>query len=477
MPNESPRFGNSQRAALGPAGEPSPSGARRRVRRAIAACGIEPGTAAYSEAMTIAERADLSDLAKRLLRRLENHATGAPGTEQHAVLRKRALLHLARRMVGKGMPLHARFLLALDARPELERDEELRVRLGLAGLEGDDAARCDIMHEIWALPHPSPETLLAYERHNTELGLSSQLELFRKRWGATPVSIESGLANATAARPGPALNLDRVKFMWSVSESGIAEYQEFLDRAVWGHLAADYLRDLVGAARSVIRASGAGRNVAPGDLAWAKAIIAEIDTLLPPFPADQLEELTKDGCSLVACVSHSGLPMALEYVAHRRELPFFRIGLRAPRMQANPRRNSLDPRRARDQQLLRLAREARARPIAIGISPDGQFGDRLAELPFLGRTVFIGQGAPALAYLARARTVFLAALWNQGALEFRLRVGPSAEDEPDRSRFFAAWNAFYLGCLREILLGAPENLRFAGGIWRTMKPGQPGETD
>ncbi len=95
-----------------------------------------------------------------------------------------------------------------------------------------------------------------------------------------------------------------------------------------------------------------------------------------------------------------------------------------------------------------------------------------ALIRLFGRTIRLGQGASTLAYIARAATFFSGTRWEDGRVQVYLRPGPVADQGMDRKDFDRAFYAFYLACLKEIVLGNAEDL--AGGvIWQLLNQPMP----
>lgn len=124
---------------------------------------------------------------------------------------------------------------------------------------------------------------------------------------------------------------------------------------------------------------------------------------------------------------------------------------------------------------MRVVKTVRNEPHVIGILPDGPDGREQRVLPLLGGEVSIGAGAAALAWHARALTVFFATRWSDGRLEAYLTAGPVADPAGDREAFEAAFNRFYVDCTRQVIVGPPEDIvRYSVYMRQLTEPGGAG---
>lgn len=122
---------------------------------------------------------------------------------------------------------------------------------------------------------------------------------------------------------------------------------------------------------------------------------------------------------------------------------------------------------------LKLVKIVKKSPHLIRIFPDGPKGGDLLEFDLLGRKIRLGQGAATLAWHARAATFFTGTRWEGAKIRIYLRQGPVADKGMGREAFDQAFYAFYLDCLKEIVLGAPEDMGGMGGFWPSLITEQP----
>lgn len=290
--------------------------------------------------------------------------------------------------------------------------------------------------------------------------------MFEQRWGPRAESLAAGLESLIDHPAVEQLDRDQMKWAWSVSEAGVDDFEEYERRAHWGNNAQYYVRDFLATSKSILRYAEEGNSVDPADLAWATQASADVDALLPRFPTEQIDEYRRLGKSVVVCVSHLGAHRFLELMGERQQMDFYKIGTGKGGYRA---KGTFNPTEDIGRQIAGLAQLARKEPQLIALAPDGHHGDIHRQFPFLGRQVSIAQGAASLACLIRGLTVYFGVYWAGKNVELVFKRGPSYEKGDNREDFFARWNDFYLGCLKEVVLGPPENLRFSGGIWRDIR--------
>lgn len=122
-------------------------------------------------------------------------------------------------------------------------------------------------------------------------------------------------------------------------------------------------------------------------------------------------------------------------------------------------------------QVVRQAIRALEGGKAVGLAVDGAMSLAAPRILFEGQEITYSSFAARLAHRRQANSIFVAPQWRDGRLAFDVRPLPSPS--PDGAEtiedFSARWKQAYLGELRHILGGEPENLRLSGGVWRHIR--------
>lgn len=111
---------------------------------------------------------------------------------------------------------------------------------------------------------------------------------------------------------------------------------------------------------------------------------------------------------------------------------------------------------------------ALAENCAVLIAIDGAQNPTAPTVVFEDQHVTYSSFVAKMSYRKGAPSFFAAPLWQQRKIDFYLDPMPDPEEDESLDRFVARWNKSYFDKLRQILVSAPENLRLAGGIWRSI---------
>ena len=369
-----------------------------------------------------ARRALLFRLARRLCARREFHAAGAIVdtlvplvTPQECFLKGQILEALG---LGEALKAHLAASTAIYAGSELAA-----LHLGMRlrhGLETDHAF-------LSALFGPVPQDIGA-----------ALCGLDVSRW--RPPALVAAARRLHGALPDPA--------------PGLADYE---NRFAWGIAAQVFCQAILGA--------GLADDLAPLRAGLLKRI--RRPGLAAPAAA------ARAGHSVLFARVHAGVPSVITrgLGPDAVDLPDISIA-RNVRSGPTPRGGLyLGTADFSPPQFLRILKAVRQRPHQIRIFPDGAAGDDRVPATLLGHDITLGRGAAALAWHGRAATFFVATRWHgTDEIEVRLVPGPVAgATHTDQGAFEAAFHAFYIDALSQILTGPPGDIGLLrGGTWNTV---------
>lgn len=283
-----------------------------------------------------------------------------------------------------------------------------------------------------------------------------------------PGEIPATLAEALARMPAPGIEWTHPVMLAAVLKTrGLegAAADDFAARVDRGRAALDYLTFL-----SFYAAERGGPPPGTGgaDNAAVHALAAQVAGLIDLPDPNPLAAAAAAGRGIVLTSAHAGLPLVAPYVMRPAGLPVFGISAQAATDLTHPVAKTLGAHGNFHHDFLRAIKILRRTPHVCQLMPDGGVGGELVEKPFRGGTVKLGPGAAVIAWQTRAAVFFFSTRWRDGRLRIWLRTGPVAEAGGDRAAFEAAFYDFYLGCLDEIVMGAPEDMAPGSGFWPAL---------
>ncbi|MGH6802378.1 MAG: hypothetical protein ACREC3_03305 [Methyloceanibacter sp.] len=95
----------------------------------------------------------------------------------------------------------------------------------------------------------------------------------------------------------------------------------------------------------------------------------------------------------------------------------------------------------------------------VYLAGDGRRGRSRFPANLFGATVFLREGAAALARLSQAQAFWYAARWVGNRIKLDLIPGPAAMENESREAWNARWFSFYMAQFESYLLAGPENVR------------------
>ena len=314
------------------------------------------------------------------------------------------------------------------------------------------------------LPAKSRRNLLDLRMHNQTGLKAADHHVF------VPGPVPGTLAEALARLPAPGIDwVPRAMAEALAGQRGLsgAAAEDFIAKLNWGRAAVDYLTFLKYYAWPASGGPEPGQG-GPEDAA-VRALTRQLkDFVVTPDP-NPMVAAAQAGRSIILTSAHAGLPVVAPWIMTDPGLPLIGISAKSPTDLAHPTEKTLGTHGNFQADFLRAVKLLRRDPHLVQLMPDGGFGGASTTHAFRGRPLPLGQGAVTMAWQGRAAVFFFNTRWRaDGRLEGYICEGPGAEAGGDRAAFDAAFHAFYLGCLDDIVMGPPEDMAPGGGFWRHL---------
>lgn len=266
-----------------------------------------------------------------------------------------------------------------------------------------------------------------------------------------PDGFKDGLDDLWQRVDEVALPAARYEWAWRLRAPDCAlPREEWERRARWGYLADRLIFDWL--------------ECRPERAEEAMHRLADLDG-----PARAIEAVLGQGDALVIVTAHIGpmfaAPLAAELVDF--ETVWLASSPTMPGLAYTPSLISTSDQT--EPLVVRQALRALESGKAVGLAVDGAMSLAAPRLLFEGQEITYSSFAARLAHRRRANSVFVAPRWDEGRLAFHVAQLPSPRPAEAMEDFSTRWKEAYLAELREMLAGAPENLRLSGGIWRHVR--------
>jgi len=314
-----------------------------------------------------------------------------------------------------------------------------------------------------------PDLPLLVRRNFLDLRIHSRLGLRPSDHAIfVPGPVPDSLAAALATMPRPGIEWTHPVMAAAIvarrglSGAAAAEFRRGLD---WGRAVQDYLTFLM---FYTAPDGGPPADAGGADNAAIHALAGQIrDLVVLPEP-NPLVAAAATGRGLVLTSAHTGLPLLAPRIMRPAGLPLFGISAQAPTDLTSTFAKTLGAHGNFHNDFLKAVKLLRREPHLCQLMPDGGVGEGLVEKPFMGSILRLGPGAAVIAWQTRAAVFFFSTRWQDGKLHIYVRTGPVAEKGGDRAAFETAFYDFYLGCLEEVVMGAPENMTPGNGFWPAL---------
>ena len=297
-------------------------------------------------------------------------------------------------------------------------------------------------------------------------GIAPRASNHRWLWGEIPQDLGHFIRSLQPGPTLPGVAPKLMDFLGGLRTEVDQTTEEFRTRIGWGFSVQRYLMFINQSARMVRSTPPQGRALS-SDEVKVMALFKQIDSVLLPPDLTLLEQARDAGLSLVILDAHAGVSLLSSLGQDRLDLPRTVISFRAEHS-ADPRNfNIATGSNDVQTQVLKLTKLLKKQQRLVRLAPDGAEGEPLT-FELCGRTIKLGQGAAMLAYHGRAAMFFACSHWNGSAFQISFLPGPVATDAEPREVFERAFYDFYLGCLRQIVTGPPEDMAPNGGFWRLL---------
>ena len=287
-----------------------------------------------------------------------------------------------------------------------------------------------------------------------------------------PGEIPATLDEALARLPGPGVSWVAPTIATAIlrlrglnTPDKAAEAEAFRARLDWGKAAVDYLVFL--SFYTSDRGGGPARGSAGADNDAIWALMDQFRDRIDLPDLGPLMAAVEAGRSIILTSSHAGLPTLAPHIMRPTGLPLIGVSTYAPTDLTHPREKTLGLRGNFHADFLKAVKILRRDPHLVQLLPDGGVGDMVTK-PFLETELELGQGAAVMAWQGRAAVFFYGSRLEEGRIRLFLREGPVADKGGDRAAFDAAFYDFYLGCLKEIVMGPPESMAPEAGFWPAL---------
>ena len=285
-------------------------------------------------------------------------------------------------------------------------------------------------------------------------------------WGDIPQDLGQQVRLLQPSEKSIALAPKQIDFLYGLRNEGGLARADFSRRLLWGVAALQYIKFINHSTVGIRNNQPLGRPMSAEEVG-VLALFNQIETVVLSPDLHPLEQARSEGRSIVIVDAHAGKTLV-------SNLGLMRLGLPITIVSAMTRQ-SIDPRNlnintsGKDVQttFLKLVKLIKNQQRLVRLSPDGGAGD-VREFDLFGRTIKLGQGAAMLAYHGRAATFFASSRWDGVHFQLSFKPGPVAMESQPREDFDREFYEFYLGHLRQIVSGAPEDMGINGGFWRFL---------
>jgi tetratricopeptide (TPR) repeat protein len=242
----------------------------------------------------------------------------------------------------------------------------------------------------------------------------------------------------------------RLDWAWSMRREELTnDREEWERRAKWGHLADHYL------------------------LNWLECRSDRVHE-----PMERLADLGVPEAVLAKADLSNGLILASAHIGpmYAGPLALELLGIRTRWLASTPTvartaytKSLISTSEQEDVQVAHAFMRSLKQRCAVVIAVDGAINLAAPRIEFEGQEITYSSFAARTAHQMAVPSLFVAPLWQDGRIGFMLREMPPPGIVSDPEEYADLWRESYLGFLREVLRGAPENLRLSGGIWRHIR--------
>jgi hypothetical protein len=276
--------------------------------------------------------------------------------------------------------------------------------------------------------------------------------LLEARWGSgfleVPAMIER-LETTQAVRL-----IDRSIYDWlkenAAPRSGL-DVESWQRAQATGVVVDTYITDLLSFAAALERKQlGSGTELA-----------ARVHRLISKESLDHFSTLAGGERSILLAGTHAGVYGLSQHLIHTCLPNSVRLGAHNRGGITNVR---IDPTRA----LMEMVRHLRTPGAVATIRADGNFKGNAHPVEVMGKTLYLGHGAPHAAHFARADTAFYLTSWRNDRIFLDVQPGPSLEKGERIDAWTERWLQAFAIHIESIIVGNPRNVRGVGGFWSAL---------
>jgi hypothetical protein len=284
--------------------------------------------------------------------------------------------------------------------------------------------------------------------------------------GAIPATAKDLLVHLNARADELYVN-PRLSQLVHGMRGAIEPYDDLHRRMAWGYRAGQCMKLVANAAQTFLRQSRKS-GFLTADQDRLIGLHSDLATLARPVGIERLRAVYESGQSILFATAHAGLMLMTGNPLMALEAPVTLIRAGAIRTEASGRILHLATGENLQLEFARLVKRLHREQHIVHIFPDGLGGTDQLQFELLGRRIALRQGAATLAHHGSMATFFCRSVWTGDSVELHLIEGPKTDRTMDRSEWDRLWYDFYLGCLRDIVQGAPEDMGGEGGFWASL---------
>ena len=286
-------------------------------------------------------------------------------------------------------------------------------------------------------------------------------------WGEIPSNLTDRMKSLDPSEMPVKIAPRQIDFLCRLRKDRDLSHAEFTRRLLWGVAVFRYTAFISHCSTKIDAARDRGEAMS-NDEVQVFALFNQIDSVIHPPDLSPLERARDEGRSIVIVEAHAGTSLLSNLGLPALGMPLSIVSASA-KQSADPRNfNIATSGNYVQADFLKLVKLFKKEKRLVRLSPDGPAGDSL-EFDLFDRTIALGQGAATLAFHGRAATFFCTSRWDGIHFQLGFKPGPVAGDFQQREDFERAFYDFYLGCLKDIVLGAPEDMAINGGFWRFLQ--------
>lgn len=288
-------------------------------------------------------------------------------------------------------------------------------------------------------------------------------------WGDLPPDLGSKIASfSDDDGPTRVLSPHMRNNIYQCRRQGPSERDDFERRLAWGIKVNRYVRFITRAARDILRRSAENQPRSAEETQILDLFHQTKDFMILP-DLSPLEKLRDKQKNIILVQAHAGMSLFTGLNLETLQMPQTMVSHTTVETADTRNFNIATSGPGAQIRFLKLVKLMKKEARIVRLIADGPAGGDRLDFDLLGRRVLIAQGAATLAYRGQAATFFTTSHWTGSKFRFDLIPGPVASKGISRQDFDAAFYDFYLGCLKDILTGPPEDMAPTGGFWVSFR--------